>query len=654
MPIWSDNFNRADGPPGANWANVPASASIVGNDLHLTGDAYLRAGPVSGPGSAMAQVTVVLGTNEYNGPGPAVKMSSGGSQCYHGHAQAGTGQVTYRIRTTNMPTENTVASYVWSGTVPSSVTLRLTYSGGTLTLYADGVQMCQGTNTTYAANSGVGIFNRGSAYTCDDFQASGDGQPALYVTPAVVGTEDGDVPITLMATAVSWTPGTPGSPSFTCNAGALNSQVVDSTTNARAIFSPPLTAQVVTITDPVAAITDTITVVEGTYLGGGTGGAGGLSETAVGWIEAQAARGAVVLAPTDPPRALVTDTASHTDGDLTTTDTIVAAGLPDNLDLTLVNAIADLWYAQFRSATSPPSGWGGGSIGAVLWDILNGGVEHTSEDDVFSLVQAIDTNVDSILTKWATLIGVPEYALGDVIAAIKGLDNRSLTEVYDLVDGLSGSDLQPVLDAIAALRGDTTSTVMGVLQAISAIRTGSNHTLQSTIDRTATAETNIRNDVAAAALTITAISTLLGTVNTAVSGLVETAGDILDIVTSLQAAAPTPQAPVWAGLDNVTIGQSVALSDGLELTGPLDGVLVHITTAPARAGRYAFGDINSWRYVGAVVFRSDRGDYEWNHPIGLDSQVITPKTMTHAAAARFRLEGGWAGTVRPFTVGSSE
>lgn len=654
MPLWSDDFERDDGPLGADWVVKSGTWAIVSGAATASQTGFAAAGPVTGPGSAVAEAVIEVSTSGTDLASVVVKMNSNATAYYSGRVRSSGSDLVCNTYYNTGSGNVALGSYTLVGGACTSCTLRLEYNAGAVRMYVDGTLVCNNNNSSLAANSLVGIWAVGAGKQFYSFTGTGDGAPQLFVTPAIVGTEDGDVPIALLATAVSWTTGTPGSPSFTVNAGAISAQVIDSTTTARAVFSPPATAQTVTLSDTVNGISDTITVVEGTYIGGGTGGIAGLSEAAIGWIEAQAARGAVVLAPTDPPRALITDTASHTDGDLTTTDTIVAAGLPDNLDLTLVNAIADLWYAQFRSATSPPSGWGGGSIGAVLWDILNGGVEHTSEDDVFSLVQAIDTNVDSILTKWATLIGVPEYALGDVIAAIKGLDNRSLTEVYDLVDGLSGSDLQPVLDAIAALRGDTTSTVMGVLQAISAIRTGSNHTLQSTIDRTATAETNIRNDVAAAALTITAISTLLGTVNTAVSGLVETAGDILDIVTSLQAAAPTPQAPVWAGLDNVTIGQSVALSDGLELTGPLDGVLVHITTAPARAGRYAFGDINSWRYVGAVVFRSDRGDYEWNHPIGLDSQVITPKTMTHAAAARFRLEGGWAGTVRPFTVGSSE
>lgn len=114
---------------------------------------------------------------------------------------------------------------------------------------------------------------------------------------------------------------------------------------------------------------------------------------------------------------------------------------------------------------------------------------------------------------------------------------------------------------------------------------------------------------------------------------------------------PTPIAPpVWPGLDGATVGDSVALADGLVVDGPLDGLLVQITGTPAQSYQYPFGDTASYRWVGAVIFRSDRGDFEWFEPIGLDHQVITPKTMAHADSATFRVTGAWTGTVRPFTV----
>jgi hypothetical protein len=107
--------------------------------------------------------------------------------------------------------------------------------------------------------------------------------------------------------------------------------------------------------------------------------------------------------------------------------------------------------------------------------------------------------------------------------------------------------------------------------------------------------------------------------------------------------------PVWPGLDLVTLGTPVALVDGLVVDGPLDGVLVDVTTAPTRVGQRVIGgqyfDYNS----GEMTFGSDNGYLEpWVYT-GFRLAIFTPKTMKQAAHAYFRVLAGAAGTVTPWT-----
>jgi hypothetical protein len=143
-----------------------------------------------------------------------------------------------------------------------------------------------------------------------------------------------------------------------------------------------------------------------------------------------------------------------------------------------------------------------------------------------------------------------------------------------------------------------------------------------------------------------------------IAQIVETMGmveELADIATKIVALLAKPSGtydgpPAWPGEDGVTLFSPVALSDGLVISGPLDGLLVTITTHPAKAGQYTFGSHVSYTHVGAVVFVSDHGECEHPESIGLDAQVITPRTMRHADSAIVRLNGGFGGTASRWTI----
>lgn len=109
-------------------------------------------------------------------------------------------------------------------------------------------------------------------------------------------------------------------------------------------------------------------------------------------------------------------------------------------------------------------------------------------------------------------------------------------------------------------------------------------------------------------------------------------------------------APVWPGLAGVTVGAAIPLSNGLEVSGPLHGLLFTITSQPVQPQVYHFGAVNSWGRVGQVIFCTDRGDYERSETFALDQQIVVPKTMKEADSAIIRLNAGWGGTVRPWTI----
>ena len=117
-----------------------------------------------------------------------------------------------------------------------------------------------------------------------------------------------------------------------------------------------------------------------------------------------------------------------------------------------------------------------------------------------------------------------------------------------------------------------------------------------------------------------------------------------------QAVTPVNASPVWPGIAKVTLGTAVALSDGLSVTGPMDGVIVKITAVPYPIGYYPFGSRKSYVHVGAIVFVDDNGEAAQAIPLGLDDEVIPANSMEQATSAVIRLKSGVVGTVQPWTI----
>jgi hypothetical protein len=109
-------------------------------------------------------------------------------------------------------------------------------------------------------------------------------------------------------------------------------------------------------------------------------------------------------------------------------------------------------------------------------------------------------------------------------------------------------------------------------------------------------------------------------------------------------------APVWPGLANVTLLTPVALDVTLTVTEAMNGAIIDITSVPIKQGFFTFGDLISWRNVGALAFVDDNGQAEYPQLLGLASAVYLPKAMVHASGVVVRASPGVTGTITPFTI----
>lgn len=137
-----------------------------------------------------------------------------------------------------------------------------------------------------------------------------------------------------------------------------------------------------------------------------------------------------------------------------------------------------------------------------------------------------------------------------------------------------------------------------------------------------------------------AVTTLTGEIGEAQQAIIDALGNI---------EPPSNGPPVWPGLANVTLGDPVALSDQLVLNGPMDGVLINVTTPPSKVGVYRIGERYYDYKVGELTFETDNGETESFQYLGFRQAIYTPRTMQRAAKCRFRVLAGAEGSATLWT-----
>lgn len=127
--------------------------------------------------------------------------------------------------------------------------------------------------------------------------------------------------------------------------------------------------------------------------------------------------------------------------------------------------------------------------------------------------------------------------------------------------------------------------------------------------------------------------------------LYRTVCDLRSLPTSATVAGG---APVWPGLDSVTLGTPVAIAAGLTITEPMHGVIVAITAVAAKQMYYTYDDLRAYRHIGALAFLDDNGDAEGWQSLGFVSAVYCCRSMSVAAAVKIMSANGTVGTVTPW------
>jgi hypothetical protein len=108
--------------------------------------------------------------------------------------------------------------------------------------------------------------------------------------------------------------------------------------------------------------------------------------------------------------------------------------------------------------------------------------------------------------------------------------------------------------------------------------------------------------------------------------------------------------PVWPGLAGVTLGSPTALSSSLTVSGPMDGVLIDITSVSTNKPALAYGGETAYKFIGALAFVSDNGDVEQFQSLGFQTAIYCPLFLKSADAVVLRVDPSVAGTITPWVI----
>lgn len=121
----------------------------------------------------------------------------------------------------------------------------------------------------------------------------------------------------------------------------------------------------------------------------------------------------------------------------------------------------------------------------------------------------------------------------------------------------------------------------------------------------------------------------------------------------LKATTPTSTLlvpPIWPGVDLATLGTEVALTDQMELAGPMHGVIIRVNDAPSERSHYAYGSHTAVAHIGAITFENDAGAVERFEAFNFDKHILSPRLMTVASKVFARVYNGVSATIQPWSI----
>jgi len=125
--------------------------------------------------------------------------------------------------------------------------------------------------------------------------------------------------------------------------------------------------------------------------------------------------------------------------------------------------------------------------------------------------------------------------------------------------------------------------------------------------------------------------------------------DFINLRDSLTPASSTFIPPVWPGIANVVLGSSVALSSALVVEGPMNGLLVHLSSTPPGKPTYLLGTELATAHIGQVAFQTDNDQMEYPQNLSFAEENYCPQTMVSAVNAMIRCVPGVSGYCTPWS-----
>jgi hypothetical protein len=168
VTTFTDDFNRADGSPGANWVQVSGAWTIISQQLSsgTTGTTVvLRAATAMATSDNYSQVTIAATTSASQGV-----WCRGDSTLTSGYAvrNNGTNWALFSVTGGTFTSIGTYAAAAVAGDV-----VKIQAVGSTITVYINGVSRISVTNTAVTTGTSVGIRSDvNSALRYDDFTAA--------------------------------------------------------------------------------------------------------------------------------------------------------------------------------------------------------------------------------------------------------------------------------------------------------------------------------------------------------------------------------------------------------------------------------------------------------------------------------------------------
>jgi hypothetical protein len=648
MGIFTDDFQRANGSLGGNWTANRSNVEISNGWVLCTAIAYWYAYETTLDGSgarvqARATVNARYGAVAYNGP--IVKLNPATNNGYFAHVSYAAGVYSLKIGKGAVTGAGSTATANLPYAPTGIFDIVLTWDNGVLTAEIPGIVTVTTNDADYAAHAGFGVKGFYNSDLIGAVTFTAGTSPTLTVSPSPIGNYGATVALAFAGTETTWDT---TDPTFTVGDGTLSDITITSDTTATATYDPGTFLGTTTFTDPSTGATDDVLVTSDP----------GVVPPA---DQCPFTEGAV---------AMVNDTASHSDGDLITLDMTLIPGMEGFDSVALGDALTDLWIASFRYTGEPPAGYTGGSLLYKLWQLINGTTEPAVGPWQHASGVPLSEQLGDLLVRWGTLITANDYTLGDVITTLAGEGVPTHKDILDGLGELAAPDLDPVLDAIAALRGDEIATVAQIVDILGQIRTINTWHLGNVKDwvegvqgTNAPTIHDVRDDIAAlnnapaadlepvlqAVADGTAVSQ--GALDLLTAFLVPEAATvqtILDAIEAIQSGTAADVPPIWLGTARETLGEPVALTTQLVLDGPMDGVLIDITTPPERLGRYLVGGETLDYGVGRITFGQEGGYLEMWQYLSFRKAIYTPKTMTQATHAYFQVLGGAEGTATTF------